>query len=250
MLLAPRGLPGRAVLTSFRAMALGRNPGKTHDKTFDHPDGWGIVYEEDGRLKSHRSARPCWDDPDFDGFGAERVFLLHARRGTSGEVSADNAHPFSLYVDGATWFFCHNGTVRDLLPDPGERVGEASTDSCRLFRRLAAEGLGADPAGAIRSAYARLADFTSLNTLLLSDREAWAVCCWTRDGDYYTLHLGEAASGPIVSSEPLDGIGRTWVSLANGDGVRVDRRTGALERRALLTASRRKGPLPTPGSTP
>jgi len=48
MLVAPRGLPGYVVLDPFRVMARGQNPRKEHDHDWDHPDGWGIVYEEKG----------------------------------------------------------------------------------------------------------------------------------------------------------------------------------------------------------
>jgi predicted glutamine amidotransferase len=237
MLAAPLGLPGHAVLGPFRAMARGENRARRHGNAWNHPHGWGIVYGEGARLRCHRSARPCWDDPDFDAFGKARVFLLHARKATNGTVCAENAHPFSRDVDGTAWFFCHNGTVRDPLPFPEERADADSTDSYRLFQSLASEDLRASPGAALRSAYGGLRDFTSLNTFLLGDRELWAVCRWMRDEAYYTLHLGESRGGPLVSSEPLDGVGKTWTSLPNGSVLRVDRRTGAVERQILSVPS-------------
>ncbi len=237
MLAAPFGLPGHAVLEPFRAMARGENPARRHGNAWDHPHGWGIVYAEGGRFRCHRSARPCWDDPDFDAFGEARVFLLHARKATNGTVCAENAHPFSREVDGRTWFFCHNGTVRDPLPSPEGPADADSTDSCRLFRNLAAEGLGADPGAALRSVYGGLRDYTSLNTFLLEERELWTVCRWMKDEAYYTLHLGESRGGPLVSSEPLDGVGEAWTPLTNGSVLRVDRRTGAVERQISLLPS-------------
>lgn len=237
MLVAPLGLPGHAVLEPFRAMARGENLARRHGNTWNHPHGWGIVYQDDGRLRCYRSARPCWDDPDFDAFKKARVFLLHARRKTNGDVSSENSHPFSLEVDGRTWFFCHNGTVHDPLPPLHERAGADSTDSYRLFCKLAAEGLGGNPGAALRSVYGQLRDFTSLNTFLFEEQELWAVCRWTKDEAYYTLHLAESEAGPLVSSEPLDGVDVAWTALTNGSVLRIDRRTGAIGRQALSGSS-------------
>jgi len=234
MLVAPRGLPGYVVLDPFRVMARGQNPRKEHDHDWDHPDGWGIVYEEKGLLRAYRSAQPCWEDPAFDAFSGARVFLLHARRATDGTVSVENAHPFSLDVRGRTWFFGHNGTVHDPLVPP-EAVGvAAATDSYRLFLRLVADGLSAAPATALRSVYGSLTRYTSLNTFLLDERELWAVCRWAKDGAYCTLHLGEAGEGPILSSEPLAKVGGAWARVPNGTLLCVDRWTAAIERTALV----------------
>ncbi len=237
MMVAPLGLPGCAILEPFRAMARGKNPARKHGNAWDHPHGWGIVYEDGGRLRAYRSPLACWEDPTFDEYAEVRIFLLHARRKTNGDVSVKNSHPFSLEVGGGTWFFCHNGTVRDPLSPPQEPAGEDSTDSYRLFRKLASEGLGANPGAALRSVYGGLRDYTSLNTLLLEERELWVVCRWANDEAYYTLHLGESQGGPIVSSEPLEGVGRAWTALPNGSVLRIDRRTGALERQTLLEPS-------------
>lgn len=235
MLAAPLGLPGYAVLEPFRAMARGENPARKHGNAWDHPHGWGIVYGEGAQLRCHRSARPCWDDPDFDAFREARVFLLHARKATNGTVRAENAHPFSRDVNGTAWFFCHNGTVRDPLPSPEGPADANSTDSYRLFHSLPPEDFRVSPGAALRSVYGGLRDYTSLNTFLLGDRELWAVCRWMKDKDeaYYTLHLGESQGSPLVSSEPLDGVGGAWTPLTNGSVLRVDRRTGAVERQTL-----------------
>ncbi|MDD5219161.1 MAG: class II glutamine amidotransferase [Candidatus Bipolaricaulis sp.] len=236
MLVAPRGLPGHAVLDPFRAMARGRNSRREHDHGWDHPDGWGIVYEEKGRLRAYRSAQPCWEDSTLDAFRGARVFLLHARRATNGTVSAENAHPFCREVRGRTWFFSHNGTVHDPLVVPDGEGHAATTDSHRLFLRLAAEDLSGDPAAALRSVYGSLARYTSLNTFLLEQKELWAVCRWAKDEAYYTLHVGEVGEGPVVSSEPLPELSAAWTRIPNGSLLRVDRSTEAIEHTVLVTA--------------
>jgi predicted glutamine amidotransferase len=233
MLVAPLGLPGRVVLPPFRAMARGENPGREHKNSWDHPHGWGVVYEERGLLRAYRSARPCWQDPAFDAFGETRIFLLHARRATNGTVSVENAHPFSLDVAGRTWFFCHNGTVHDPLPAPAGSGVAATTDSSRLFFRLAGEGLGTDTSAALRSVYGSLAHYTSLNTFLLEEQELWTICRWAKDAAYYTLYQSEAGGGPVVSSEPLPELAGAWTAMANGSVLHVDRQTGAAERTIL-----------------
>jgi len=198
-------------------MARGENPGREHKNSWDHPTAGESSTRRGGSFAAYRSARPCWKDPAFDVFGETRIFLLHARRATNGTVSVENAHPFSLDVAGRTWFFCHNGTVHDPLPTPAGSGVAATTDSYRLFFRLAGESLGTDTSAALRSVYGSLADYTSLNTFLLEEQELWAVCRWAKDAAYYTLYQSEADGGPVglVGAAPgarrsVDGMGQ-WI---------------------------------------
>jgi hypothetical protein len=113
------------------------------------------------------------------------------------------------------------------------RTGD--TDSERYFLAVLSQlEAGATPAEALRAAVAGIAataSFTSLNCLLLTPDELYAVCCFDPDGvaadeapDYYDLGVRTTDDAVVVSSS---GWGRGWQGLANGELLVV--RRGTLE---------------------
>ena len=63
-----------------------------------HADGWGLTYLDDDRLKTFRSIKPIYDDPQIDQFRgmSTQLIILHARYGTTGEPEFNNIHPFDI----------------------------------------------------------------------------------------------------------------------------------------------------------
>ena len=205
MVAAPLGAPGVLLTEPFLRMAQGRNAINEHNTKlgeWTHPNGWGAVYEEDGRIAVLRSVAPCWEDPAIETLSNKRVFLLHARRASLGAVSLANTHPFDVDLDGRRSFFCHNGTVRDPLPTPNS-VKDEPTDSERVFHHLIPFLREGRTLEGFREVYGRFRNYTCLNTFLLGPDDFSAVCLFTRDPVYYTLSLATSPHGPIVSSEPL-----------------------------------------------
>jgi predicted glutamine amidotransferase len=164
--------------------------------------------------------------------------LVHLRRATLGlPVRAENTHPFT---DGRL-AFAHNGSISpppaldSLLSATAQRLRSGDTDSERYFlavlTRLEA---GATPAEALRGAVAGIAataSFTSLNCLLMTPDELYAVCFFDPDGvqadeapDYYDLGFRTTADAVVVSSS---GWGQGWQELGNGELLVV--RRGSLE---------------------
>jgi len=236
MIAAPLGASGSLLIEPFLRMAQGRNAVNEHNRKlgeWTHPNGWGAVYEEAGELKAMRSIAACWEDPAIESLSSKRVFLFHARKASLGAVSLANTHPFEADVDGKRFFFCHNGTVRDPLPSPPTLTKDEPTDSERVFHRLIPflrEGRALD---GLREVYGAFRDYTCLNTFLVGADDVWAVCLFTRDPVYYTLSLASSAHGPIVSSEPLAELSGERRPIGNGEALRIDRRSGAVETCAI-----------------
>jgi predicted glutamine amidotransferase len=231
MIAAPLGLSGRLLIDPFLRMAQGLNMLNERNTEFGkitHGDGWGAVYEDEGRMKSLRGLRPCWDDPAIKTLLDKSVILLHARRKSAGSVVLEDTHPFEREIAGARWFFCHNGTVRDPLPDPLTPT-EGSTDSERLFGLLQPYIDQDDVLAGLHAVYGGIHAFTSLNSFLLGPDDLWTVCLHTENPDYYTLTLAETDDGPIVSSEPLNELAREQTTILNGTVLRIDRWSGAIE---------------------
>jgi predicted glutamine amidotransferase len=236
MIACPLGLPGRVLIEPFLRMAEGRNALNEHNTAhgvWPHPHGWGAVYEDVGRLRAHRSVLACWDDPGLEALSDVRVFLLHARRASRGGVTLANTHPFEHEAHGGSWFFCHNGTVRDRLPTPSALTEEDSTDSAKLFGLLLPFVREGEVLEAFRAVYGGIRDFTSLNSFLLGPDALWAVGLSTENPDYYAMTLAETEAGPIVSSELLDEFAGNRTTISDGTVVRIDRRTGAIDAFAI-----------------
>jgi predicted glutamine amidotransferase len=226
MMAARFGIPGRLATDAFLRMAQGENTVNEQNTSLglvSHGDGWGAVLEFDGRIARVRSPRPCWNDDGFSKVRATSVLLLHARRASVSGVSEANSHPFSVEINGESWYFCHNGTIRDLPDDEG-----GATDSERFFRRLSPLLSRVDPVTAFQAVAAPLRDYTSLNSLLLGPTGLWAFCAWTdpQVKVYYTLVWTKTPDGIVVASEPLAELGTHWTPMENGSALRVDARTG------------------------
>ncbi len=203
-----------------------------------HGDGWGGVVVQDGAVRRIRSASPCWSDSAFATARSSTVRLLHARLASSGAAAESNAHPFQARIRGETWFFCHNGTLRD---EPGGGTG--ATDSERFFRRLTGFlERDASPVAAFESAASGLRDITALDAFLLGSAGLWAFCVRSDPSlrRYYTLVWAETRDGVVVSSEPLHDVSETWIPMENGTALCVsippgERRTLRLRLPAELT---------------
>jgi predicted glutamine amidotransferase len=226
MLAALEGVPGRAVADSFVRMARGENTLNERNTSLGlvrHGDGWGAVLVENGKQSRFRSAKACWNDPDYAQISSTHVRLLHARLASQGGHGETHAHPFLEQIRGEPWYFCHNGTIRD---EPGDGTG--ATDSERFFHRLAVLlDLGLDPIHAFESAASIVRDVTALNAFLLGPSGLWAFCVWSDPGyrAYYTLSWTRTREGFLVASEPLDGVSDCWGPMENGTALWASERS-------------------------
>jgi predicted glutamine amidotransferase len=142
----------------------------------DHDSGWGMaVYEraEGGEPRLVRFPAAAYADGEFVSATSlrGRIFNVHVRRATMGDLSLRNTHPFSL----ANYTLGHNGTILlyPRLLEPGMRRPEGDTDSEYLFNLLMSDYDPSEPAASLRRAIAKTVErsaFSGLN-LLFSDGE-------------------------------------------------------------------------------
>jgi predicted glutamine amidotransferase len=206
-----------------------------------HGDGWGLARAVAGGMEVRKRANAARMSDDFTLWSrATRsdLGLVHLRRATLGlPVRMQNTHPFT---DGRL-AFAHNGSIfpppaLDALLTPAARaLRTGETDSERYFLAVLSQlEAGATPADALRAAVAGIAataEFTSLNCLLLTPEELYAVCYFDPAGrnsdeapDYYDLRYRVTDDAVVATSS---GWGRGWHELANGDLLVV--RQGTLE---------------------
>jgi glutamine amidotransferase len=215
------------------------------------PDGTGLgVYGEDGVPIVMRDPIAAYRDRRFAEEAREvrsSTFLAHIRFASTGGLSVENTHPFTL--DGR--LFAHNGVIQGL-DELDAHLGDAlrmvrgETDSERFFALLTAETArrGGDVAAGLTAAARWVAaelPLFALNVIVTSATELWALR-YPETHDLRVLerrprgrHLdhasaagsirvrsGDLADAPavIVASEAMDE-DPGWYSLAPGELLHV-----------------------------
>jgi predicted glutamine amidotransferase len=141
----------------------------------EHDSGWGMaVYERadglDPRLVRFPSAAHT-DGQFIDATAMRgRIFNVHVRRATMGDLAAENTHPFCL----GSYSLGHNGTILRyprLLDHPGVAPPRGATDSEAFFNFLMAGYDAGDPIGSLRRSVVRTVGCSPLSGLnfLFSD---------------------------------------------------------------------------------
>jgi predicted glutamine amidotransferase len=142
----------------------------------DHDSGWGMaVYKRaDGcEPRLVRFAQAAYQDGEFlESTGLRgRIFNVHVRRATMGDLSLANTHPFSL----GSYTLGHNGTIISYprLLEPGMRRPKGNTDSEHFFNLIMDDYDPGAPVKSLRRAIAKTVErsaFSGLN-ILFSDGE-------------------------------------------------------------------------------
>jgi predicted glutamine amidotransferase len=207
-----------------------------------HCDGWGLAFAEEQGVGRVRVAEPAHSSPEFVAVSQEHrsdLAIAHVRWATDNlAINLVNTHPFT---DGRL-AFAHNGAIRpaqslDRLLTPDVRATlQGTTDSERYFLAVADRARSMDPADALAATTSAIAngpfEYTSLNAMLVTDRELIAVNRF-RPGserergegpDYYRLKYRVTPETVAISSS---GWGRGWQTLGNGEMLVVQR--GSLE---------------------
>jgi len=187
-----------------------------------HRDGIGWAWRDaQGRMRLHRWGAQALAGHDLlpgDPPPPTSLLLAHARKGSPGYASLRGAvHAQPLAHDGL--ILAHNGTVHDV-----DALGEGGgTDSQVLLRWLARAWSPRTHdrlVQALAELLALVRDFTALNLLLTEGTTLWALCLYTQDPDYYTLHWRQGDGEVVVASQPVDDQ-PGWAPLATGTLLRV-----------------------------
>lgn len=236
MIAAPFGVKGETLIEPFVRMAQGENALHEHNRTlgeFRHGDGWGVVYAEGGTYHSYRSLKPCWDDPTLEQLRDRTILLLHARRASRGNVTLENVHPFQHTHNAQTWYFCHNGTIKDHMEQSPEMKGD--TDSERYFHLLLNHLNESHSVASIDRTLSSLKSYTSLNAFLLNENRFYAINRFSKSPLYYTLYFHQGEEDSLLSSEPLLDVALDWNPLANRTVMIFDRDAGTVHSLAPPT---------------
>jgi predicted glutamine amidotransferase len=178
----------------------------------DHDSGWGMaVYERsDGCEPSIvRFPQAAYADGEFVSVTSMRgrIFNVHVRRATMGDLRLENTHPFSL----GCYTLGHNGTIVDYprLRVSGMRKAAGDTDSEHFFNLLMSDYDPAHPAASLRRALTRTVErsaFSGANVLFSDGERLYAY----RLG-LFDLHWVARPGQLLVASEVVTG--ERWHSV-------------------------------------
>ena len=223
-------------------------------RTTTNGDGFGLGwYGERVEPGLYREVHPAWSDENLRSICSQvrsRLFFAHVRASTGTATSRANCHPFSA----GPFMFMHNGqiggwhTVRrrveGLIPDGLYAHRQGTTDSEAILLAAMADGLKADPVGAIGRTLARVqammqaagvTDPLRFTAALTDGARVWAFR-WASDNQPATLYWRNEGSALVIVSEPIDSDGTDWQKVPEGsvlvaepgEPVMVDRLEAAL----------------------
>lgn len=193
-------------------------------KTAINADGFGVAWYGDRPEPGlYRDVFPAWSDPNLRSLVAQvksGLFLAHVRASTGTATSRNNCHPFVV----GRWTFMHNGQVggyeairRDadmMIPDNLYPFRKGATDSEAIFLVALADGLDADPMGAMARSLARFERLSRAKgcapyirmTAAFSDGRRLFALRYATDDHVPTLYhrWSPSRGGRAVVSEPLE----------------------------------------------
>lgn len=191
---------------------------------FKHSDGWSIIYEKDHQLQIYKSLKPCYEDERlFDFESLQSLFVsLHARKASVGEISYHNVHPFVDTLNGKTFAFCHNGTVRDNFDISPIYKPKGNVDSERFFYYILTHLDAADLVSSYKKILKSIMNYSSMNSFLCSIDQSFIVNQYTLNPRYYTMKLTQDDASIIISSEVLPTLpNRRWTPLKNMTFIKI-----------------------------
>ena len=202
-LLAVRAIEPLSVEQLLRPFALMSRASREYQG-----DGWGCAWWTGTSWERYRSVSPIWAD-DLTRFGAQRVFLAHARSAFRNEgIEEANNMPFFAGDDA----FVFNGELRGVRIAEEGRIGAEKLFN--LFRRMGPSGPDewskATGVVASRTRYVR-----AMNFVYAKPDHFTAGSIFNEDPEYFTMHLRRDARAAMVCSEPLDDLDG-WAPIPQG----------------------------------
>ena len=229
MLIASGQLDVPKILDAFLKMTADENEKheRNDGKAYNHPDGWGLAYLDEGKCKIYKKETPIWDDEMLDKYREIKTgtIILHARRSSGTKASYENTQPFFRKAAGSEFVFTHNGSVMETLEYEDEYYPLGDTDSEMCFYYVLSALRREGPAGLPRH-LKELNDYSAANFILMEYPTAIVNVQYKKDPLYYTMKLYKDDKSIMVSSETLQGYeDREWVRLGNEMLVTINLQT-------------------------
>ncbi len=220
---------------------------------FPHKDGWGIAKYNPNTNKwiTYKSTKPIWTNYKLTSRKVNNsttkketkqhsvtVTIIHTRRATIGKISMANTHPFELTIAAShdivpqkkenqklqKYFFCHNGTIKDNIPQNKVFSPKGTTDSEKLFHSILENYLLTKNPIDIRNTINQY-NYPGASNIILSTNEKSLISINCKKNPHYThMHLFQGEQGILISSEKLPNFQPTTI-LTHGTIIEIDHHT-------------------------
>lgn len=164
--------------------------------TVGNPDGWGIGWYKDSRAIVFKQGLTATSpSSQFNKLSKDvksKIIVAHIRKGTNGEPSERNSHPFS----SMNWLFAHNGSVDrglllGLLSPHMKKAIRGETDSEPFFYHILqsieeCNGVVEGITKAVKTAVS--GNHAGLNFLLSDGQSMFALRYANGSRSYYSLY--------------------------------------------------------------
>lgn len=198
-------------LSSFSAMAAkSRTPDGDRQE-----DGWGVSYISNGLLCSYKSLKPIWDERSlFKQIPKTKMLLVHSRSAGFPSQIGDVSYNQPYVKNNIGFVF--NGAISGVkIPISLDgKIGAQKIFS--LAQRMLAEY---PEDQLLERAYKYIKSHSQnmigMNICVSMDDRLHALCSYTRDASYYTLHYRKTDKEVLVCSQPLDD--SHWTAMRNGE---------------------------------
>jgi predicted glutamine amidotransferase len=219
-------------------MASNKNEKHEENTNFEflHSDGWGITYLAGNNLKTFRSIKPIYDDPQIEQFKKlnTNLIVLHARKATYGKLNLANIHPFEYQNQNSNFVFFHNGTVRDKLQINPKYTINGETDSEKFFYYLINGNSEESNLDELQNKLINLKNFSGANFVLTNGDHSYIADWYTLNPAYYSMKMLNQKNAIIISSEVLPHYRQAaWQLLENFSLVSIRTHDLAIRKKVL-----------------
>ena len=201
---------------------------------FQHSDGWGGLWLQNGKLKQYKSIKPFWKSKIpaeiEEQWQHSSLLVLHARKSSPGkQVNLKNVHPYMMKFNGYETALVHNGTLdlHRISFDESFTPDSPDSDTERLFYHFLTQ-IKNNPESKIRQLLgkvpANLGENFSANYFFLFGNKIYASVNYAGSSarpNYLTMQYIKQNSLTVVASEAIEELGRKWVGLKNGDILEI-----------------------------
>lgn len=178
-------------------------------------DGFGVAFKNSGKWQTKKSVQPIWQERELlNQIPETNLLMAHARSATF-SLGKDNLDYNQPFTDGELGFV-FNGTIKRMktaLKLEGEIGSQKLFSLIKLFLK---NNIKKNVLEKVRDFILEKAEsIEGMNIGLVDQKNISALCQYTGNAEYFTLHYFERNDLLIISSEKFGNF--NWLDMQKGE---------------------------------